>query len=237
MRYDPNWKFAFCLGCGLLVAQSLHAGIVFTIEGPGVQATTVPGAVTETFDGLTPGPLGVYSSPGIGTFAGGQIVAANLYGGAGGVGNYYAVGGESGTTLGVLALNTPQDYVGLWWSAGDAENVLQFFDGASLVGTYDVADIIGGGLAPGYYGNPNNRSLDPGEPFVYLNFTTTGATQITSLDFENPVSTGFELDNVSVFGSPITPPGIGLPDATNAGLLFLIVVSSLFGYRKFRCAQ
>ena len=237
MRYNPNWKLAFCLGCGLLVAQSLHAGITFTIEGPGVQATTVPGAVTETFDSLSPGPVGVYNSPGIGTFTGGQIVPANLYGGAGGVGNYYAVGAESGTTLGVLTLNTPQDYVGLWWSAGDPENVLQFFDGATLVGTYNVASIVGGGLGPAYYGNPNNRSEDPFEPFVYLNFTTTGTTQITSLDFENGLGTGFELDNVSVFGSPITPPGFGVPDAANASLLLLLAVSSLFSYRPFRCAR
>jgi hypothetical protein len=234
MKLTKNWTLPCCLVGGLLFAQSLRAGIVFTIENPGVQATTVPGAVTETFDSLPTGPLGTYVSPGIGTFTGGEIVAANRYGGAGGTGNYYAVGAESGTTLGTLTLNSPQDYVGLWWPAGDAENVLQFYDGATLVGTYNVASIIGSGLSPAYYGNPNAAFLgqDSGEPFVYLDFTTTGTTRITALDFENGLGTGFEVDNVSVFGSPITPPGHSVPDATNAGLLFLIAVGTLFGYRQ-----
>jgi hypothetical protein len=232
MKPNANLSLPCCLIGGLLLAQSLHAGIVFTIENPGVQATTVPGAITETFDSLTPGPLTTYVSPGIGTFAGGTIVAANRYGGAGGTGNYYAVGSESGTTLGTLTLNSPQDYVGLWWSAGDRENVLQFFDGASLVGTFNVGNILSLALSSSYFGNPNNRSLDPGEPFVYLDFTTTGGTQITSMDFENGLGTGFELDNVSVFGSPITPPGNAIPDATHTGLLFLIAAGALFGYRQ-----
>jgi hypothetical protein len=234
MKPIANLALPCCLIGGLLLAQSLQAGIVFTIENPGVQATTVPGAVTETFNSLTPGPLTSYISPGIGTFAGGQIVAANQFGGAGGTGNYYAVGSESHSTLGTLTLNSPQDYVGLWWSAGDRENVLQFFDGASLVGTFDVGDIIGSGLSSSYFGNPNNRSQDSREPFVYLDFTTTGGTQITSMDFENGLGTGFELDNVSVFGSPITPPGHAIPDAANTGLLFLIAAGALFGYRQTR---
>lgn len=233
MKQNLHGILPCCLVGGLLLAQPLHAGIVFTIENPGVQATTVFGALTETFNSLTPGPVTTYDSPGIGTFTGGEIVAANQYGGAGGTGNYYAVGNESHSTLGTLTLNSPQDYVGLWWSAGDPLNILQFFDGAALVGTFDVADIVGSGLSPAYYGNPNNRSEDSGQPFVYLDFTTTGGTQITSLDFENAIGTGFELDNVSVFGSPITPPGHAIPDASNAAILFLIAASALLGGRQY----
>jgi len=235
MNHRLNGMLACCLGGGLLCAQPLHAQLTFTIEGPGVQATTVAGATTETFNGLPAGSLGSYVSPGIGTFSGGAIVAANEYGGAGGGGNYYAVGAESGTTLGTLTLSSPQDYLGLWWSAGDAENVLQFFDGATVIGTYDVGSIIPY-LSAAYYGNPNAAFLgqDSGEPFVYLNFTTSGTTQITSVDFENGLSTGFELDNVSVYNQAITPPGNSVPDATNTTLLLFMAAASLFGYRQCR---
>jgi hypothetical protein len=238
MKLTPNWILPGCLVGGLLFAQSLHAGLTFTIENPGVQATTVPGAITETFNelplGLLPGAGDTYASPGIGLFTGGVIHAPNAYGGSF-ASDYYAVGAESGTTLGTLTLNTPQDYFGMYWPAGDDENVLEFFDGAAMIASYNVGSIIPH-LSPAYFGNPNNGE-DPTEPFVYLDFTTTGSTQITSVDFMNGLGTGFEIDNISVLGTPITPPGHAIPDATNAALLLLITVGTLFGYRRFRLCQ
>lgn len=224
---------ALTLGGGLLFAPSLHAQVIFTIENPGVQATTVPGAITETFDSLPLGNLGTYVSP-IGTFGpGGNVHAANIYGGAYGS-DYFAVGSESGTYAETLTLNGPQDYFGMWWSAGDRGNVLKFYDGATLVDTVYTSTLFPY-LNPAYYGNPNNGG-DAGEPFVYLDFTTTGTTQITSVVFDETLrGAGFEMDNLSVFGQPIPPPGHRIPDASETGLLLLMAGASLLGYRQCRC--
>ena len=73
---------------------------------------------------------------------GGAIVAPDPYGGSSQT-RYYAVGVQSGGTAATLTLTTPQNYVGLWWPAGDGQNRLEFYDGASLLGVLlRVGDII-----------------------------------------------------------------------------------------------
>jgi hypothetical protein len=232
-KQSLNCLLGGCLSIGLLFVPSVHAQLVFTIENPGVEQSSVPGVTTETFDTapLTGNTIGTYNSP-IGTFSGGIVVAADIYGGAGNS-DYYAVGVEQGITDGsssaTLTLNSPQDYLGLWWSAGDPGNVLSFFDGATLIGTYDVGNTLAS-LPGSYFGNPTpgpNLGGDAGEPFAYLNFTTLGTTQITSVQFAETTGGGFEMDNISVLPTPITPPGNPVPDATNSGLLLLIAVGAL----------
>ena len=123
----------YCLVGGLLCAPSLHAGLTFTVENAGVQATTVPGAITETFDSR---PLGNLTAPlvtPVGTFSGGVIAPADVYGGAGGTGSYYAVGIEGGGLSATLTLPTAENYLGFWWSAGDSENSFKVYDGATLL--------------------------------------------------------------------------------------------------------
>jgi hypothetical protein len=245
MKSIQSWTLPCCLVGGLLAAQSLHAQIVFTAENAGVQSTTVAGATTENFNELSPGALpgagDTYVSS-IGTFSGGVVVKANLYGGAGGTGNYYAVGSESGTTSATLTFNSAQDYFGLWWSAGDSENVLKFYDGSTLVGSFNVASIIPY-LTSAYYGNPNSDFLhqDPNEPFDYLDFTAIGGDKITSVVFDNGLGTGFEMDNLSISDSVTKPPGnniFGIPDAANTALLVLIAAGALIGFRQSRfCRQ
>ena len=231
MKTNLNRIFGCCLGGGLLFAQAVHAQLTFTNENAGVQATTVPGVTTETFDSLSTGAVTTYTDS-IGTFTGGSIHAADIFGAAGGTGNYYVIGSQSGTLSATLTLTTPEDYFGMWWSAGDSGNHLEFYDGATLIGSYDVGNALSG-LPSGYNGNPNNGG-DSGEPFAYLDLTTSGATQITSIVFTNlDLSSGFEMDNFSVLPTQITPPGnpIGgnAPDSTNTGLLLMVVVSALFG--------
>lgn len=240
MKNKLNWLLIGCIGGGLLTAQSVFSGpIVFTAESAGVQSTTVPGAITENFNELPTGSISSYVSP-IGTFSGGTIVAANKYGGAGGTGNYYAVGSESGTTEATLTFNSPQDYLGMWWSAGDGKNVLKFYSGSTLLATFTTATLISSGyLTSAYYGNPNSAFLgqDGTEPFDYLDFTGIGGQTFTSVEFDNTLTTGFEMDNLSVSSSVTTPPGNNfVPDASNTAWLFLIALTSLMGYRHFRSA-
>lgn len=213
---------------GLILAMPSQAGLVFTIENPGVQASTVPGVVTENFNSY---PLGPFSgSIAVGTLSsGGVIRAPDSYGGANAT-RYYSIDNVSSATL---TLTSPQYYFGMWWPAGDAYNQLEFYDNSTLLASYKVGDIIPH-LSSAYYGNPNNGQ-DPSEPFVYLDFTTTAGDAITSVHFINTGPSGFEMDNFSVLGTPITPPGNGLPDggstaALLGGTLALLSVIK----RKFR---
>ncbi len=194
---------------GLATAMSGHAGLVFTIENAGVQATTVPGVTTETFDSGSPGAFS--GAIAMGTLStGGAKVAPNFFGGSS-ASQYYAVGAQSGSTAATLTLTTPQNYLGMWWPAGDAQNRLEFYDGATLLASYRVADIVPF-LSPAYYGNPNG-GVNAGEPYVYLDFTTTGGSHITSVNFLNDsTGSGFEIDNISVTTDVITPPGNPIPD-------------------------
>jgi hypothetical protein len=201
-----------------LIASSSYAQIVFTVEPPGVESTTVPGVTTETFDTQ---PLGAFSgSTAVGSFSpGGNIHPENIYGGAGNSDYYQVVGLGSST----LTFGSPQDYVGLWWSAGDAGNELKFYNGAALVGDF-VVSTYAAGLPGSYFGNPTpgpNFGQDGGEPFAYINFTALPGTAITSVEFdENLQGSGFELDNISILNSYITPPGSSVPDESSTmGLL------------------
>ncbi len=197
---------------GLLGLAPARAGLVFTIENPGVQATTVAGASTETFDAVPLGVIGTYVSPTIGgTYSGGQVIPHNQYGGAGGTGQYDVVG--LGTTVSqTLQFAAPKTYFGLWWSAGDASNKLDFYDPSNaLLGSYVIGDIIPF-LSSAYLGNPVTGE-NKGEYYAYLDFTTTAGSQIDRVVFGNVTASGFESDNHSVFDKPITPPGNPIPDS------------------------
>jgi hypothetical protein len=207
----------------LLLAGSmsfLSAGIIFTHEAPGVQATTVAGATTETFDALALGALGTYVSP-IGTYStGGQIVAPDQYGGSYQT-QYISVGAQSGTTSYDLALTSTAFYFGFYWPAGDAQNHVDFYQGATLLASFDVGT-ISAGLSAAYYGNPNTGQ-NTAEPYVYLDFTSTDlGSGFDKIVFRNDsTGSGFETDNHSVFNELIPPPGVPEPST------WLLVSSSL----------
>jgi hypothetical protein len=195
-----------CAAGAFLFVSSASAGVVFTIENAKVQASTVAGVITEDFNSFPLGPLSGSILSGAGTLTpGGSVTAPDAFGGSF-ASKYYAVGVQSGHTEATLSFGSPQTYFGMWWPAGDLQNHLEIYDGASLLGSYRVGD-ISAGLPGSYFGNPNN-GLDANEPFVYLDFTVTGSSHITSVRFLNDsTGSGFEMDNFSIFDKPITPPG------------------------------
>jgi hypothetical protein len=220
----------------IVITPPAHAGLTFTYENPGVQSTTVAGVTTETFDARPLGALSGSILGGAGSLSsGGAVVpptsSGGAYGGAGtgtpaSITRFYAVGAQSGNAGPVtLTFPSPEKYFGMFWMAGDPNNTLSFYNGASLLGSYTVATILAG-LPAAYSGNPNN-GLDASEKFVYLDFTATGTDSITSVIFGNGGSTGsgFEMDNFSVTPEPITPPGNSVPDSGSS----LLMLGAAFG--------
>ena len=182
-----------------------RAGVVLSIEAAGAQTSTVPGVTTETFNSFSTGNYSSLSTN-VGTLTSSgefAIVPADVFGGAGGAGNYFSVGAQSGSaSLVTLALNGPQSYFGMWWSAADVNNTLQFYSGSNLLETFTTASVFAN-IPGNYFGNPNGGG-DSGEPFAYLNFNGSLGTTFTSVVFSNSGSTGtgFESDNWSVNAVP-----------------------------------
>ena len=173
--------------------------------------------------------------------------AADQYGGAGGTGNYpelldTATSAES-YTLTLTDTGLPGvNYFGLWVSALDAGNQIQFYDGANLVYTLTPAAIeaaIGGCTkAGGFCGNPNTDTFyqqNPDQQYVFLNFydVTGYFTSITFTETLAAPSSGFETDNQTVaYLSTITTIGTSLtPEPGSFGLLSLGTLA-LIGLRR-----
>ena len=184
---------------------TVRAGLVMTVDAAGVQASTVAGVTTETFNSFGPGQYSSLATA-VGTLntAGAQsIVVADSYGGAGGTGNYFALGAQSSSADAVtLTFSGPESYFGMWWSAADANNAVSLYSGTTLLATYNSTSAFAG-LPSSYFGNPNSGA-DAGEMFAYVNFNATEGTAITSVVFSNngTTATGFEADNFSVLNVP-----------------------------------
>ena len=189
-------------------------------------------ALTETFDGIAPGhytalatAVGTFTAPGPGL----EIHPADQYGGAGGAGNYFAVGAESGQLEATLDLNAPQSYFGMWWSAADPYNSVSFYSGGRLVGAFDSAAVLGG-LDFSYLSNPTYYHTDGGEKFAYVNFTATGGTTFDTVVFANGnLGTGFEADNFSV-GSGTSVPGAVVAEPSSLAMCAIGGALATLGY-------
>lgn len=219
---------------------------------PGV--TTPLGITTnyESFDTVTPGSTpssfvtNFNGSSYTGTYTGSGLtwLAANEYGGAGGTGTYPEVYTSPGYTL---SLNNSANYFGLWFSALDAGNLLQFYNNSTLVYSFTPADFIKlVGNCPGgdFCGNPNPGFLhdDSSQQFAYLNFYDENGAFNKIVFSENGGVGGFESDNHAV--AMLTgPPGgtqitsVPEPAALSlAGLLFVGVYAGRARRRQRRAS-
>jgi hypothetical protein len=229
-------KKTFLFFALLLCTSPMLAGTVSVyIDQPGSAGENCPAAITgcqvNTFNNI---PTGAYTSLStsngltFGTYTGSFVIVSGsqgsdtAWGGAGGS-QYFVFGNESGSYSPVtLTLPGEEDYFGLWWSAGDQENGIAFYNNGQLVSTFTTATLLSilNSGAPGttvtaingsvydtssYFGNPYN-SQDGGEPFAYLMFNTNGI-QFNQVVFTNPCCTGFESDNHSIAAGNITIPG------------------------------
>jgi hypothetical protein len=221
---------AFCAAIVVGVsAKSAFADDTFNITylGAGVQTPVAITPFYTTFNNTTStgGSLVTHyqGSPITGTYSGDfAVVNADQYGGAGGSGKYLTTPNAGTDTL---TLSSGVNYFGLWFSALDAGNQLQFYDKGQLVLTYNPSDFIAAvGACDGtnlYCGNPNTGQ-DGGEQFAYLNFYDLTGT-FDQINFTQIGGGGFESDNHSaanvvggVFvGTSLTPT----PEPSSLALL------------------
>ena len=255
----------------ILASQPLNATLILTYAG---STTAVNSTISDTavidFNALTTSGAGAYSNVtwtdptlgNIGTIDQVYMQYANQYGAANyTVGTsptgYYPVQSDPPNGVGysqaipvtTLTLSTPSAYFGLWWSAGDAHNVLTFYNGNDPIAQYSTTTLPG--LLPdSYFGNPQNYRHDSGEPFAFLNFYAVQGEQFTKVVLSNnSTATGFESDNWTVrakaYGyypgeDPQNLPGVLVgtvpvpePSTTTAlGLSALVIAGALASRRR-----
>ncbi|MEH2458744.1 Npun_F0296 family exosortase-dependent surface protein [Nostoc sp.] len=200
------------LSLATLTRPAMASSFTVSIENAGVQNAQLSNLVNahvQTFDAQTAGysATGFQSNDGttnVGSYKNTLIQNADQYGGAGGTGEYFDVNaGISGQTVSTLNLANPESYFGLWWSAGDANNVLTFLSQGNVVQTITTADvasyIAGSANKASYYGNPNStfKGQDSGEPYAFINFYDVAGT-FDQVQFSNIGGSGFESDNHTV---------------------------------------
>ncbi len=245
-----------------LYAQSIQ----FYIAAPGSETSayqSVVGASTENFNSLPTGNDTTAYSSSIGTFQFSpttplNVSTADQFGGAAGTGKYIALGSQSGTTAPVtINLTTAANYLGFWWSAGDANNGISFYDGNTLLYRFSASQITSF-LTPtsgtttaangtvynnsSYYGNPNAAFLgqNSSEAYAYIDIVTTGVTfDKIVLDNSGTTGTGFESDNYTVYNGTVTLPGDSLitsvavvPEPWRAVNLTIILVLFLVAMQR-----
>ena len=204
---------ALALGAGAARADT----ILQTYEAPGVLNTTssIAGGV-ETFDAIALGSSGFATTYGgsafTGTYSpGAQVAVPDQYGAAAGIGHYVVTFASAGYSI---TLNQQANYFGYWLSALDAGNVVEFYNGVSLVGSLNAAGVLASiGSNPAYFGNPSGpfAGQDTGEPYAFVNFYDTTGSFDRIVFREDPTVGGYESDNHTVgtyrdiTGTPVTP--------------------------------
>ncbi len=195
---------------------------------------------TETFDNLKPSSFsetmsfdatfdkkGVISGRYSGTLG---ISGADLYGGAGGAGNYIVTFAASGYTLdlrhgdSIPGLN----YFGMQLSALDAGNMLEFRRNNETIYTYTPNMLIKslGSCKDGnaYCGNPSEPTQNAGQQYAFINFFDTNG-YFDQVRFQQIGGGGFESDNHTVGYRPPSSDTstrfafISVPEPISLGML------------------
>ncbi|MEH2364579.1 Npun_F0296 family exosortase-dependent surface protein [Nostoc sp.] len=202
------------LSLATITRPVMASSFTVSIENAGVQnaqLSNLLNAHVQTFDAQTAGysATGFQSNDGttnVGSYKNTLIVNADQYGGAGGANKYFDVDtsrSQNNQTVSTLNLATAQSYFGLWWSAGDANNVLTFLSQGKVVETITTTDVVkyiaASANKASYYGNPNSTfaNQNSGEPYAFINFYDVAGT-FDQVQFSNIGGTGFESDNHTV---------------------------------------
>jgi hypothetical protein len=230
-------KIAFALAViGLLnVTPKAVLADTFAVTqlGAGVLTSATTTHVENFNSGLGAGNTTHFNGSGItGTYSGDfSINVPDQFGGAGGTGMYIDTTTPKGNPGSyTLSLSQGVDYFGLWFSALDAGNILQFYNGSTLLFTFDAASyasLVGNcpSTSNMYCGNPSGTFAgdDSAQQYAYLNFLDTTGNDITSIVFtENPAVGEFESDNQAIAQNVATIPGTPLNPTPEPSSLVLL---------------
>jgi hypothetical protein len=231
---------AFGATIALCASTTAFAGTIsVTYLGAGVQAPSASTTTSvESFNGAAQGNYGSLSnaiaptlttnfnnnSAGItGTYSGAFTIApADVFGGAGGTGNYITTTQQDGGYT--LTLSTGVNYFGYWLSALDAGNQVQLENNGEVVYTFVPQDLITAlGNCPGsaYCLNPNGIGNNE-QLYAYVNFFDTGGTFNQIVYTETIPGAGYESDNDAVDNLSAPPGGTPLNPVPEPSSLVLL---------------
>lgn len=184
----------------VFAALPASASVVITYaEDANAYQSSLSGTSIFDFNNLSTGTNTNVEWSGVGTFDKLYIKKSDAYGGAPDAanpnGSKYSLQGAGVPVLtSSLFLAQDSSYFGMWWSAGDARNVLSFYDGDNLVSRFTTASLMQP-LPASYDGNPMNRRVNSGEPYAFINFFGDENTTWDRIVLTNDGSSGFESDN------------------------------------------
>ena len=167
------------------------SSMVVTYEVAGVMTSPVLSSYTYDFNSIGTGSKSNISWTGwggTGTFSSVKVNPPDQYGGANS--SNYAFSSDSTQTT--LVLSTRVSYFGMWWSAGDSGNILDFYSGATKIFTFTSSVLDG--LSTSYNGNPNSafRGQNSTQKYAYINFFVQSGEQIDKVIARG---SNFESDN------------------------------------------
>ena len=196
--------------------------------------------------------------------------AANVYGGANGTAPYPELfGNTSPGDAYVIRLSTSAsipgvNYFGIWISALDASNNLQFYSNGKLLYSFGVTDLqtaLGTcSTSNAYCGNPTTpfKGQNASEAYAYVNFFDT-VGYFDTVVLYNTTSSGFESSNHSVgyinpmvisgttFATTDRPPSsaanakfagiVAIPEPATVMLVFSALVVVMFRRQRHRADQ
>ena len=239
---------ALTIAAATLPATAQATDFTVTYEAPGVQNSTATFATKgiETFDSRATGTQSFKTNFGTngvisGTYTGVGITPADVYGGAGGTGNYASTFSSTGYTLDLATTDSRGiNYFGFWLSALDTGNQLTFYKNGASVFSFSAAQVASlFANMPAYNGNPNSkRSGNTGQPYAFLNFYATNGTFDRIVFSESPQVGGYESDNHTV-GFFTGQGGVAaVPEPSTWALMFcgLGMVGAAMRRRKSRAA-
>jgi hypothetical protein len=219
-NHSKSVSRGFRFSCIPLVALTLLAGhpaqaaltvVVTYAQDSDALSSSLANTSVLDFNSITPStpntPVTDYvwmnGAATVGTIDQVYVRKADMYGGAGGTGNYAAQGGAwpvyTPTTTITFPTGEGHAYFGLWWSAGDANNVLTFYSGTTVVAELTTGNLLNKLAASRayYYGNPNTAFLNQNntEAYAFINLYGDLGTTWDKIVFSNLGSSGFESDN------------------------------------------
>ncbi len=203
-----------CIGLTIsaLASKTHSQSVLVTIsEDPGQQSSTLSGVDVFTFDAMSNGNYANVVWSGVGTFdqlmvhQGGTVFGALDPTSPWGINSQQMTVGNIvnsswGSELSSTTLNLDQDssYFGLYWAAGDGNDLLQFYSGDSLVAEFTTQTMIqSAALTWEYYGDPY-QGTNKIEPYAFINFYGDATTHWDRVVItQSGPSSGFEVDNLT----------------------------------------